>query len=121
MPKQVETWPGREVTKTTFSDITPKAVAAIEWDHENNMIVTFAEELTTEELRLIRRRMRASSEREPLEQMADQAIAAINAFNSRPNATNAQVADQVRLLGRVVKGLIKLNVPDAPNDPSPNT
>jgi hypothetical protein len=120
MPKRIETWPGREVTKNTFSDITSKAVESIEWDRENNMIVTFAEELTDEEARLIRRRARATSEREPLEQLADQAIAAINAFNSRPNPTNAQVVDQVRLLGRIVKGVIKLSVPDAPNDPSPN-
>lgn len=120
MANSVSVWPGREITVDSFTDITTKAVTTIEWDGENNMTVTFAEELTTDEYRRIRRRIRTSPEREAIEYQADQAIGTINTFLQLSSPTNAQVVAYVKLLGRVDKALIKLNIEDTPGDPLPN-
>lgn len=123
MTNVVAVFPSRVIAVDSFADITAKVVTLIEpWDNENVLIVHFDSELTTEEYRLIRRRIRTTPAQEQLENQADAAIAAINNFNQTANASlsNTAVINHVKYLGRVVKGVIKHEIDDLVSDPTPN-
>lgn len=129
MATTVQAYPAREITTTSFTDLTTKTVVSIgsaspgpvdSWDGENDMVVTFSEDLTQAEHDAIRRRMRTTPEEEALEIKAEQAIAAINTYLAITTPTNAQVVAQVKLLSRVCKNLIKMAVQDEAVDPTPD-
>lgn len=116
MPNTVTAWPMREITETSFTDITTTAVTSIEWDGQNDMTVTFAADLTDNEHYKARRRVRTTAEEEAREVQAVTAYSNITNWNAITSPTNAQVVAQVRALGNVVKGLIEYQFQDAARD-----
>ena len=119
MSTTVETWPVRQITggevidENTFADIIPNAVESIVWDGENNLLVTFEGDLTTNQQYQARRRIRTTTEMENLEKQAINAYSSINTYLALAAPNNTQVVAEVRLLSQVVQGLVKLTFPDA--------
>lgn len=121
MPNQIVGYPdpSRVVGSALFSSLTSATVltstnpnASTPWDGENDMVVTFSANLTNSEYVACRRRLIRTTEREDLEVSAQTALTTINTYLALADPTAAETTAQVKALGRVYKGLIKMVVPD---------
>lgn len=111
----ISAWPLRVNQATTinlsmFSDITPTACLSYEYTGIDNATITFAADLTDDQVYWVKLRMETVPEEEQLYRDARLATAQIRTYIALAAPTNAQVAAQVKLLSRVSEGLIKLAV-----------
>lgn len=120
MSTSVDSRANREINEQSFTDLFPNAVEKIEpmWVNPDgswgdDLLVTFAGELTSNQIYLARRRMRTTPEMENLEKQGVTAYGNITTFLAIASPTNAQVVAQVKLQAQVIQGLLKLTFPDA--------
>ena len=104
-------WP---VTAAMFADITSKEVSRLGWaevDGDSVFEVQFTVNLTVAESDRVRRRLTTSGDvEETLQTRAVSAYQDLLAFENLATPTNAQVVTVVRLLCKVARGLIRLQL-----------
>jgi hypothetical protein len=97
-----------------LSDLTSKTISERGWrviDGDEVYLIQFAVNLTADEEAAIRRRLTTSGQvEEDLQARAASAYADLQAFEALSNPTNAQTLAAVKLLCRVARALIRLQL-----------
>ncbi len=94
-----------------LSDITTKQIIDVGWDEQGRWFVQFAVNLTATEAEAVRRRLStATPNEETLQARAWAATQDLRTFEALTNPTNAQVVAVVRLLCKVARALIRMQL-----------
>lgn len=101
----------RPFATVTFDDITSKRVVGSGWDEQGRFGVQFAVNLTAAEAASVELRLSTQGGvEETLQTRAWDATAALLAYESEPTPTQVQTMVVVKLLCRVVRALVRLQL-----------